>query len=154
MPSNKFIYTKQTLKFCIAGFLIPGFTAILLVLIQQGFTLLGVECTISWTIVWTLTTAGMITAPIMFVKQMTKTFSTGHELSKDTLTIFNIVEYIFIQSTLGALFSNSRTLCYESDGQNGLQFVFTAWMALPLLVVLSIVFDCLRRKRLDEVRSA
>lgn len=51
-------------------------------------------------------------------------------------------------------FTTGQTLCYVSDGQNGIVFVFTAWLSLPILVVLSIVFDRLRMQKLEEIEQA
>lgn len=154
MRSNRYKLTKQTLKFCIAGFFIPGLTVIVVFGIQVGLGLLSVECTASWAITWTITTVGMIVAPIYFVRKLKKTLNEGYEISINSLINFNLIEYVFIQSTLAALFSNPRTLCYLSDGQNGLEFVFTGWMAMPLLVMLSLVFDNVRHRRIEAIKSS
>jgi hypothetical protein len=154
MTTNKKIsYIKSTLKFCIAGLFIPGFTAIAILGLQMGLGLLGIECSTSWTVLWTLTTIGMVTAPFIFVRQMNKRLSAGYNLTTDKLTIFNIIEYTFIQATLATFFTSGQTLCYVSDGQNGLEFVFTGWMALPFLVALSLLFDNLRERKTDEIKE-
>jgi hypothetical protein len=119
----------------------------------MGFEFVGIECASSWTIVWTLTTVGLVAAPIFFVRLMNKTLSAGYNLTTDKLIIFNIVEYTFIQGTLAAFFTNGRTLCYVTDGQNGLEFAFTGWMALPFLVVLSLVFDKMREEKTAELEE-
>jgi len=119
----------------------------------MGLGLLGVECSTSWIVLWTLTTIGMVTAPLIFIRQMNRRLSEGYNLTTDKLAIFNIIEYIFIQATLATFFTSGRTLCYMTDGQNGLEFVLTAWMALPFLVVLSLVFDNLREKRIAELKG-
>ena len=77
----------------------------------------------------------------MFIKYITNITVEKLETLKSKLILYNLVEYICIQSSIGSLFSNSNTLCYESDGQNGLELVFSAWLALPILIVLSIVFN-------------
>lgn len=137
-------FIAPTLKFCIAGLVIPGFTAMGIIGLQMGLELLGIECADSWTILWTITTIGMVTAPLLFILVMQKTFRAGHDLATNKLIIFNIIEYTFIQCALARFFTNGHTLCYVSDGQNGLEFAFTGWMALPFLVVFSKVFDKLR----------
>ena len=60
---------------------------------------------------------------------------------KTRLTFFNLFEYIFIQASLVPFFADAQTLCSVSDGQNGLEFVFTAWIALPFLIGLSYFFN-------------
>jgi hypothetical protein len=84
---------------------------------------------------------------------MNKRVSGGYNLPTGELIIFNIVEYTFIQATLAAFFTSGRTRCYVTDGQNGLEFAFTGWMALPVLVVLSFVFDKLREGKIEELEN-
>lgn len=113
----------------------------------MGIGLLGIECSNSWTVLWTLTAIGTVTAPFIFVRIMNKRLLEGYNLTTGKLMIFNIIEYTFIQCTLATFFTSGPTLCYVTDGQNGLEFVFTGWMALPFLVVLSLVFDNLRERK-------
>ena len=141
------------MKFCIAGFFIPGFTAIAILGLQMGVGLLGIECSKSWTIVWILTTVGAVVAPFIFVRIMNKRLLEGYNLTANPLIIFNLVEYAFIQSTLASFFTNGQTLCYVTDGQNGLEFAFTGWMSMPFLVVLSLVFDNIRERRTEEIKA-
>ncbi len=150
---KKYNFIRPTLKFCIAGIFIPGFTAIAILGVQMGIGLLGIECSDTWIILWTLTTIGTLTAPIVFVRLMNKRLSEGYHLDYDKLLIFNIVEYTFIQCSLAAFFTTGRTLCYVSDGQNGMEFALTGWMALPFLVVLSLVFDYLRDRKTDGLNG-
>lgn len=153
ITKKKYNFITPTLKFCIAGFFIPGFTAVAILGFQMGIGFLGIECASSWTILWTLTTVGLLVAPIFFVRLMNKTLKTGYNLATHKIIIFNIVEYTFIQATLAAFFTNGRTLCYVTDGQNGLEFAFTGWMALPFLAVLSLVFDKLREEKTAELKE-
>jgi hypothetical protein len=150
---KKFNFINQTLKFCIAGFFIPGFTAIAILALQMGIGLLGIECSKSWIVVWTLTTVGAVVSPFVFVRLMNKRLLEGYNLTANPLIVFNIIEYAFIQSTLAAFFTRSQTLCYVSDGQNGLEFVFTGWMSMPFLVVLSLVFDNIRDRRTEQLKA-
>jgi hypothetical protein len=153
ITEKRYTFTRQTLKFCIAGFLIPGFTAIAILGLQMGIVFLGLECASSWTILWVLTTVGLVLAPIVFVRRMYKTLETGYHLPPAKLITFNVVEYIFVQATLAAFFTNGRTLCYATDGQNGLEFVLTGWMALPPLILLSFVFDKLHVEKIATLRE-
>ncbi|PKB15229.1 hypothetical protein [Flavobacterium sp. 5] len=138
MESINFI--KSTLKFSILGFFIPGFTAIFLLGIQMLLSACGIECTIAWKIIWTITTILGISLPFIFANYITNITDEKLKSLKSKFRIFNFVEYVCIQSSLGCYFSSSNTLCYVSDGQNGLELVFTAWLALPILVILSFVF--------------
>jgi hypothetical protein len=148
---RKYNFTVSTLKFCIAGLFIPGLTASVILVLQMAIGFLGIECASSWIILWVITTVGLVTAPIIFVRRMYKTLKTGYNLATGDLITFNVIEYTFIQATLAVFFTNGRTLCYASDGQNGLEFAFTGWMALPVLVALSLVFDKLREEKTAEV---
>ena len=150
---KKFNFINQTLKFCIAGFFIPGFTAIAILGLQMGVKLLGIECSKSWIVVWTLTTVGAGVAPFVFIRLMNKRLLEGYNLTANPLIVFNIIEYVFIQSTLAAFFTNGQTLCYVSDGQNGLELAFTGWMSMPFLVALSWMFDNIREKRTEEIKA-
>jgi hypothetical protein len=150
---KKYNFTAPTLKFCIAGLFIPGFTAIAILGLQIGIGLLGIECSNSWTVLWTLTTIGTVTAPFIFVRIMNKRLFEGYHLTTANLMIFNVIEYTFIQCTLAPFFTSGHTLCYVADGQNGLEFVFTGWMAIPFLAVLSLLFDNLRERKSEEFKG-
>ena len=141
MNKIKFDFLNPTIIFSIIGIFIPGFTAIGLVGFQMLLSSFGIECTIAWKLIWTLTTIIGIVLPIIFIKHILNITFEKIENLKSKLIIFNLVEYICIQSSIGSLMSNSNTLCYVSDGQNGIEYVFTAWLALPILVVFSIVFN-------------
>ncbi|MBK7651427.1 MAG: hypothetical protein IPJ20_12785 [Flammeovirgaceae bacterium] len=150
---KKYNFITPTLKFCIAGFFIPGFTAIIIMGLQMGLGLLGIECSNTWKILWTFTAIGAVITPFIFIRVMNKRLLEGYNLTTDKLQIFNLVEYTFIQCTLTIFFTTGQTLCYVSDGQNGIEFGFTAWMALPILVALSLVFDNLRERKTDKIKA-
>ena len=146
-------YISSTLKFCIAGLFIPMVTVYTIVGLQMGIDYLGIECNTSWTILWTITTVGAIVAPFVFIRLMNKKLSTGYNFSNDKLLNFNIIEFAFIQCSLGTFFTNGQTLCYGNGGQNGLEFMFTGWLALPFLIVLSLTFDNLRTRKIEELKA-
>jgi hypothetical protein len=150
---KKYNFISPTLKFCIAGIFIPGFTAVAILGLQRGIGLLGFECSVSWIILWILTSVGMVTAPFIFVRLMNKRLSDGYNLTTDRLMIFNVIEYFFLQATLAIFFTNAHTLCYVTDGQNGLEFVFSGWIALPILIMLSFKFDNLREEKIYELNA-
>ncbi|AWG22383.1 hypothetical protein FFWV33_13045 [Flavobacterium faecale] len=133
-------FIKSTLKFSILGFLIPGITAIFLLGIQMFLSALGIECTTSWKIIWTVTIISGISLPFIFGNYITNITDEKLKTLKLKYKIFCLIEYICIQASFGCYFSSSNTLCYVSDGQNGLELVFTAWLAIPILIILSFIF--------------
>jgi hypothetical protein len=141
LKNINFDFLKPTIIFSIIGIFIPGFTAIGLVGTQMSLSSVGIECTIAWKIIWTSTIILGIILPVIFTKYIRNITDEKLKTLKTKLTIFNLVEYVCIQSSIGSLFSNSNTLCYGSGGQNGLELVFTAWLALPILIAMSIVFN-------------
>lgn len=134
-----FNIVKSTLIFSIIGLFIPGFTAIFLFGIQMLLCSFGIECGITWKIIWSLTTITGIILPVYFIRYIKKITSEKLRTLKTKLFLFNLIEYICLQASLGSLFSNAKTLCYESDGQNGLELVFTAWLSLPILIIIAFI---------------
>lgn len=154
IAKKKYNFISPTLKFCIAGLFIPGFTAAAILGLQMAIGLSGVECKTAWIILWILTSIGLVITPFIFIRLMNKRLSAGYNLTTDKLLFFNIIEYMFIQATLAIFFTNGHTLCYVTDGQNGLEFVFTGWMALPVLIVLSLTFDNLKDEKIYELTAS
>ncbi len=140
----KYNFLNSTLIFCAIGFFIPGFTAILLFGIQMLFTTIGIECSDSWKLIWYISWIGMFLLPLFFIKNLMS--NKDQQSLKNKLILFNILEYIFIQASLASLFTSGQTLCYGSGGQNGLEFAFTGWLALPILIILSYIFKILSDK--------
>lgn len=137
----KFNFIKPTLIFAIVGLFIPGFTAIGLIGLQILLSNFSIECSTAWKSIWTATIIIGLALPFLFYGHITKLKAEKLQSLKTRLTIFNFFEYIFIQSSLTPLFTNGQTLCYAGGGQNGLELVFTAWLALPILIVLSFIFS-------------
>ena len=132
----KFNFIKPTLISCAIGIFIPGFTAIIFFLLQNLSDKIGIDCENYWNFMWILTSIITVALPIYFIKNITET--KNPTLTK--LTLFNFVEYICLQICLGRFFTNSKTICYGSGGENGMELIFTAWLSLPILVCLSFVF--------------
>lgn len=147
---KRFKYINSTLKFSIAGFFLPAAGAILFLGLQLGLSSLGMECALAIRALWTITFIGLVITPIIFIRLLLQKLREGDQLKSNKLIIFNILQYFFIQCSLASLFTSSQTLCYVTDGQNGLEFAFTGWMALPFLILFSIVFDQLTRKMLPS----
>ena len=136
-----FNFTKPTLLFAIPGLFIPGFTASGLVGLQILLGKAGIECSVAWTIIWTTTMIGGLLLPFLFYRHITRLPEDKLPSLETQLGYFNLAEYVFIQASLLPLFTSVQTVCYESDGQNGLELFLTAWMALPVLVLLSFGFN-------------
>ncbi len=134
-------YLKATLIFCLIGFFIPGFTAVLLLGIQMLLTEIGMECANSWKLIWTGTWIGMVLLPILFFRYLNGKSTVPYQKIKTNLILFNLFEYILLQASLASLLTNGNTLCYGSGGQNGIEFAFTAWLALPILIIFSYFFE-------------
>lgn len=127
--------------FCVIGFIIPGFTAILLVGIQIILEKLGMVCTSIWKTFWLLSWIGMILLPILFFKILNKKETESYEKLKTNLVFFNFFEYFFIQTAFSLFYTKADTICYVSDGQNGIELAFTAWLSLPILMIFSYIFE-------------
>lgn len=136
----KFNFIKPTLIFAIVGLFIPGFTAIGLLGLQMLLSKFGIECSTAWTVIWTTTIIAGLILPFLFYRHVTRFTADNFQSLKTRLTFFNLLEYIFIQSSLTPLFTSGQTLCYGSGGQNGLELVLTAWLALPILITISFIF--------------
>jgi len=141
LTTLRFNIIKSTLIFSIVGIFIPGFTAIGLLGFQMLLSGIGIECSNAWIIIWTLTSLLGLILPILFYQHISNLTKEKFQSLKTKLILFNLFEYIFIQSSLTPLFTNGKTLCYVTDGQNGLELVFTAWLAIPVLIIISIFFD-------------
>jgi hypothetical protein len=140
---KKFNFIRPTLIFTLVGLFIPGFTAIGILGFQMLLTLFGLECSTAWTVLWTLTISGGLILPILFYRniQINHLSEKYSQNLKTRLTLFNLLEYIMIQASLALFFTSGQTLCYVSDGQNGLELAFTAWLALPILLGFSFLFQ-------------
>lgn len=146
----KFNFIKPTLIFAIVGLFIPGFTAIGLLGLQILLSKIGIECSTAWTIIWTTTIIAGLILLFLFYRYIIRLTVENLQSLKTKLTFFNLLEYIFIQSSLTPLFTSGQTLCYGSGGQNGLELVFTAWLALPILVAISIIFNQTIKRKIFE----
>ena len=151
MNKKVFAYVRDTLKFSVAGLFIPGLTVFIFLGPQMSLTYLGVECGHSWTIVWLITSVGAMANPILFCRLIIKRLRQGFHVSQKQLMIFNLLEYTLIQCTLGYFFTTGKTLRYVSDGQIGLEFVFTGWIAIPFLILLSLFFEFVNNKPLEDI---
>jgi len=132
---------QPTVIFSIVGLFFPSLTAIGLLGVQTLLSNLGIECAEAWKIIWKVTTITGLILPFLFYRLLTRVTFDKLRLVKTWLFFFNLFEYIFIQSSLTPLLTSGQTLCYVSDGQNGLELVFTAWLALPMLIVFSYIFN-------------
>jgi hypothetical protein len=70
---NKVGFVKTTGWFSLAGLFIPGFTAIGIIGLQSLIKLFGVECANSWSLLWSITIAGSIILPWVFLRFIQRT---------------------------------------------------------------------------------
>ena len=113
----------------------------------------GIECSAAWKIIWTTTSIAGLVLPFLFYRHITRLTKDKVELLNTRLIFFNLFEYIFIQSSLTPFFTNGQILCYGSGGQNGLELVFTAWLALPILILFSFVFNkAIKQSKFDTTQ--
>ncbi len=140
---------ESTLYFCIVGFFISGFTAILLFGIQLLLTQIGIECVIAMKIIYSISWFAMFITPILFIKKIISNKNIDYKKLRNKLLLFNVLEYFFIQISFGSLLTNSSTLCYGSGGQNGIEFAFSGWLALPILFFFSYVFKKILIKQIN-----
>jgi hypothetical protein len=136
----KFNFIKPTLIFSVVGLFVPGFTAIVLVGLQVLLSKIGIGCWNAWKIIWTTTTMAGLILPFLFYRNIKALNVDKSESLFARLIFVNLLEYIFIQSSLTPLFTSGHTLCYVTDGQNGIGLVFAAWLALPILLIFSFIF--------------
>lgn len=131
----KFNFLKSTLIFCAVGIFIPGFTAILFFLFQILFNKIGIDCETYWKSITLITSVLSIILPLFYFKYLKK----YRNPTQTNLLLFNILEYSFLQICIGQFFITSNTICF-GRGDGGLIFVFTAWIALPILICFSFIF--------------
>lgn len=136
----RWTFTKPTLYFLIAGIFLPPITAISLLLIQILLTSLGIECSVAWNTIFWISKASVIIFPILFFIFSKSKLKKAKSIALD-ITIFNFVEFLLVQSSLALFLEDAKTLCYSSDGQIGLGLVLVGWAAIPILLLLSIIFD-------------
>ena len=144
----KYNFVKSTLIFCAIGFFIPAFTSMLLIGLQLLFTKIGIECSKAWKLIFSITWVGMIALPILFAYYL-KNLVKDNRTLKNKFFFFNLLEYVFIQASLAAFFTNGNILCYGPGGQNGIELIFTAWLALPILIILSFIFKSIWEQKED-----
>ncbi|MBB5283137.1 hypothetical protein HNQ92_001263 [Rhabdobacter roseus] len=144
MPNYKkerFNFIKPTGIFALAGLFMGGFSAFALVSLASLLQNIGFDCIKSLNLIWVLCAMGSILLPIIFYKNLSNlTLYHPHSL-QNRIALFNIVEYCCIQVALVPFFTTAQTLCFVIDGQNGIELIFTSWLALPCLLLLSYIFN-------------
>jgi hypothetical protein len=130
-------FERDNRNFLIVGILLPGFTSGFIVSIQQLIISYRINCEQGWSIVWIISWILSIILPVLFFITIKK-FNKSHNRLK--LLLFNLVEYMAIQFALGSLLSDNYTLCYGNGGQNGLELIFTGWIAIPILFIIHLLF--------------
>jgi hypothetical protein len=147
--SKPFSFVGKTGYFLIAGVFIQCLTAMLLLGFQMLLEKAGVECPVAFAIVFLGAFIAAFIIPNLFIRYFTKVDFTKVDMSR-RLILFNFAELTCIQGGLSLFFSDPNTLCYVSDGQNGMEIFFAGVIALPILILLSWRFDTLHKKHLIE----
>lgn len=130
-----FNFLKPTIIFCAIGVFIPAFTIIPFFLFQTSFDKLGVNCETYWKSLILIFSILSIISPLLYFKYLEK----YRKPTQSNLLLFNIIEYTCLQIGISQFFDTSNSICFgQSDG--GLIFVFAAWLALPILICLGLIF--------------
>ena len=143
----KFNFLKSTLIFSIIGLFIPVFTAIGLLLIQMFLSKFRIECSVAWEMIFYSSIGCAIIFPVLFCRHIMNLEVNNSQSLRLKLIVFNIVEYIFIQASIGSLFTNGNALCYANGGQNGIELIFSGWFAIPILLIFSAIFSFVYSKQ-------
>jgi hypothetical protein len=101
--------------------------------------MIGMECTLAWSIITAVTVPFAICLPILFYRYLSNLKKDNLRRPQARLVIFYLLEYICLQGVLTPLFEDSETLCYGHGGQNGLGLVFAGWLSIPIIAILSLV---------------
>lgn len=135
-------YLRPTLFFCIAGLFLITINMLVLIGVENLLSYAGYKCNEVWNMIFQSFTVLAITLPIPFYFFVSRVRKHTNLL----IWLFNSFECMFIQVALARRHTDSITLCYVSDGQNGLEFVMTGLMSLPILILLSILFSLIQPK--------
>jgi len=140
---TEFAFVKYTVQFCIFGFFFCAVPLYLLLAIQSIFDMFLHNCVQSMRLTWCLCLFGCILTPLLFNLHLKRKEVYSNQLLKKQLGLFNALTLTFIQGALGIFSSDPQFLCYGTDGQNGLELIFNAWCALPILILISYYFKTL-----------
>ena len=138
---TKFNFLINSLIFSLIGIVIPGFTLVFMFLMQKLFDEAGLECSMFWKATWIVGWTGSLILPYYFYNHFKCVKQKNLHLLKTHLLLFNFLFYISLQISFGCIMTNANNLCYVSDGQNGLELIFAAWLGLPIIMVFSYIFS-------------
>lgn len=141
----EFTFVSYAVLFGIAGIFICGFTLVFLAAIQHVVEILTNDCVSAMKWMWSFCLVGLAVTPVIFYKfLMSKPVHSKQTLQKQ-YALFNLLMYMFIQTSLGVFTSDPEILCYATDGQNGLELAFNGWLSIPFLVLIALY---LKKKRI------
>ena len=146
-PYYNYIFT--TFIFCIIGLFAPAISMLLISGFQLLISTIRISCEDSWHLIWAISWIGLIIWPILFFQLLYIKKSSEIRKIKNRLIWLNTLGYLSIQISVGSLLSSAEILCYGIDGQIGLEYVFTAWLALPILFLFSVILDRLLIKQIS-----
>lgn|GEM_PF-7088244 len=127
---KKIDHINKRVVFGIVCFLIPGFTAIIIfglrILIETIFD----NCQVGWAVATILGGLISFVAPLLYFIHLK-----NNSPSKNNFWIFGLIEYLGIQSFAVVFFVTADSSCHGHTAQNGLEYIFTAWLSIPLILL-------------------
>lgn len=148
MGDTRYKFIGPTISFSLIGIIISAFPAIILLGSESGLEKLGLDCIEAMSVIWHFAVCICVLLPVFFFFYLRRSERWFSDLGiKRRVIFFNSALYVCIPAALEPYFSTAHTLCYVSDGQNGLELVFSAWLSLPILLLISVAFELFFRKR-------
>ena len=147
-------FTKPTLYFCLVGFIAVAFPAYVLLGLEYCLEKLGYSCENAILSICKCATYICLITPVTFFYYLFRSrnwFSISQ--IKRRILLFDLTLYVCIPAALEIHFSTPQILCNVTDGQNGLELAFSAWLALPVVMLLSVVFEQVFKGRSDVFTS-
>tara|TARA_B100000768_G_C11263059_1_gene369695 strand:+ start:249 stop:1859 length:1611 start_codon:yes stop_codon:yes gene_type:complete len=96
-------------------------------------------------IIWAISVLCGLTLPIIFYRHISNISEEKQKNLISKLIFFNLIEYIFIQSSLIPIFISGQMICYTVDiskwGGDSIESAYSAWFGLAILIALSIFFN-------------
>ena len=142
MKGTKNRFTKPTLYFSLVGFIAAAIPALFFIGVESCLEKLGYSCISAIPIICNCAAFICLLLPISFFVYLLRSHSSFSDSQiKGRILIFDSILFLCIPTALEPYVSTANTLCNVADGQNGLELVFSAWLALPVLLLFSFIFE-------------
>lgn len=126
------------------GLLVPGFTVIVILGLHEAIAFTGFNCISAWNIIWFISGVVALFTPYIFTKTIIR--SSNVKKLETQFKLFCLLEYISLQAIIGAYFTEADILCYGRDGQIGLEFVLTGWIAALTILASGFFYEWVYKK--------